>query len=503
MNNNFSQEFVNSNFTHLHNHQHYSLLDGFGTAEEYCKRAVELGQVAIANTDHGNLHAIYEFVHTARKYGLTPIPGCEFYVAPENPFGARHKEKVFYGENGEKSDKYDVSGNGTYLHMTIWAYNMTGLSNLMKLSTLSYKEENFYQKPRIDINLLAEYSEGLIASTGCPSSEISTRLLLGQKEKAYDYARRMVEIFGDNYYVEIMNHHMDIDLEKRLLPLQVQLSKDLNIPLLATNDIHYCNADEAISHEELLCSQSGSVMSEPVRNDDDLSKGGKRFAFNGKDYYFKSTEEMKELFPEDKYPGAITNTMKIARQCEDINLPYNPKLKPNASFPQEFDNEIEYYNYQIQEGKRKRYPYLTEEEEKEIDRRIQVDNDSIIASNFVSYMLVVADYMNWAKENTSTRDKNGNIVALGIGVGRGSVGGSMHSFLLGISETDPARFDLIPERFLSAGRGEMYEIEFEDGTIIQKLASDKNYLELEDLDSTKFTFQIENGDEIYIETEEK
>lgn len=400
-------------YVSLHNHTHDSILDGYSKPSEYISRAVELGHKGIGLTDHGNLFGTFSFLQETRKAGIVGVPGCEFYVAPINPDGARHIGPVFYGPGGKKSQN-DVASNGAYLHLSVWAYNNVGLHNLFMLSTLSNDPSRFYKKPRTDFEMLSQFSEGLIVSTGCPSSEISTRFLLGQDDKAYSYARQLKEVFGSRLYVEVMDHHMNIDLERTLLPKQLKMSKDLGIPLLATNDCHYAHQDDSVPHEEMLCIQSGSRM-------DDLpyDEGGSRFAFNGNEYYLKTADEMSASFPADDFPNALRNTLEISEMASDVTLDFDPHLKPKPVIPEGFDSALSYYKHLINEGFKKRYGGAPKEIREEALRRNKTEFDVIYSSDFIGYMLVVRDYLVWTKDHYSTTDDSGTILALPTGVGRG------------------------------------------------------------------------------------
>lgn len=462
-------------FVHLHVHSHGSLLDGFSTASEYLDKVEQLGMRGIGLTDHGNTFGAYDLVRAANSAGKIGIPGAEFYVAPINPLGARVKGPVYYGPGGQKVARKDVSGDGAFLHLTVWAHTQEGMRNLFRLSSLSFKPENFYSKPRIDFDMLAEHSEGLIVSTGCPSSEISTRFQLGQDDKAYEYARRLKDVFGERLFIEVMDHNMSIDLERVLLPKQLEMSKKLGIQLLATNDAHYANADDAKHHEEMLASQSGSRMSETP-----IDEGGTRFAFEGKEYYLKTSDQMAELFPDKDYPNAISNTLLIAEMAQDIKLDYDPSLMPKANIPAEFGNEVEYYKYLLEKGFEDRYGSSPKHIQEEARRRMAYEFDVIYSSNFLNYMLTVSEYIVWARENFSTRDAEGKILALGVGGGRGSIGGSIHAYLLYISELDPIRWNLIFERFLTSGRGNIYRVEYEDGTAEEIVVSEEKNVQTAD-----------------------
>jgi DNA polymerase-3 subunit alpha len=477
-------------FMSLHTHTHNSMLDGFSKTMEYLDRAEKLNQPGIGISDHGNLFGVYDLIQGARARDMIGVPGCEFYVAPINPEGAQKKGPVFYGPGGQKAERNDVSSNGAYLHMTVWAYNNVGLQNLFKLSTLSFRPENVYQKPRIDFTMLTEHSEGLIVATGCPSSEISTRFLLGQDDKAYEYARRLKDVFGDRLFVEIMDHNMSISLERDLLPKQLELSKKLSIPLLATNDSHYAHPHDAIHHEEMLCLQSGAFMDSPT-----WDEGGNRFAFQGDQYYLKSSEEMAAIFPEADFPGALKSSLVIAEMTQEITLDFNPHLRPKPQIPPAFADEVEYYKHLLEEGFQRRYGSFSADVQEEARRRISHEFQVIHSSDFVGYMLTVREYLVWTRETYSTRNEQGEILALSIGVGRGSVGGSIHAYLLDISEVDPIEHDLIFERFLSAGRGATYRIVYSDGTSEEIVVSDEKQVrnaagELEH----KYVHQLQPGD---------
>lgn len=483
-----------NDFVHLHVHSDNSMLDGYGKPKEYLKTVSEMGQRGMGITDHGNVHGAYSLLSQAQEFGITGIPGCEFYLAPINPEGARAKRAVYYGANGQKQGNDDVAGAGAYLHLTVWAINPEGMHNLFKLSTLSNQQENFYMKPRIDFEMLAAHSDGLIVSTGCPSGEISTRFRLGQDKEAYDYAGRLKEVFGDRLFVEIMDHDMNIELERSLLPKQMELAKKMGLPLLATNDAHYAHANQSIHHEEMLCSQSGGRMS-----DLPYEEGGNRFAFNGNQYYLKSADEMAEIFPERDFPGALSNTLLIAEMAENMKLDFNPDLMPSPVIPPEFNSEIEYYRHLLNEGFRERYGDKPREIKEEAIRRMRDEMDVIYSSNFVGYMLTVRDYLIWTRDRYSTFDDSGKLLAPAIGPGRGSVGGSVHAYCLGISEIDPVRWETIFERFLSAGRGHTYEIEYEDGTTEQIIISaTKEVISPEGENESKYIHQLQPGDEIVV-----
>lgn len=486
-------------YVSLHTHSHTSLLDGFGTVKEYVQRTVELGQTGLGLTNHGSEHELLALIRECQKAGITPVPGCEFYVAPENPEGARVMRPVYYGKtdkDGPLEKSHDVAGSGAYLHQTIWAYNAQGLSNLMKLSELSYRPEHVYRKPRIDFDMLAEHSEGLIVATGCPSSEISTRLRLGQKDEAYAYAGRLKEVFGDRLFVEVMDHGMRTNLERDLLTQQLALSKYMGIPLLATNDSHYSRPEDAVHHEEMLASQSGSRMSQTP---DYL--GGTRFAFDGDQYYLKSAQEMERLFPVDSFPGAVTNSLLITEMCQDIDVPFNSHLAPHAITEHGMSPE-EYLKYKIDQGMAEWSVGKTSEQLEWAENQLRKEWNVIVPSGFASYMLTVAENINWTNEQFSVRDVDGTPVVRATGAGRGSIGGSFIAYLLKISAIDPSKYPVNFERFLSDGRGNIHTITFEDGETTERIASTE-YKVLADDGTivTKYAHQLEPGDKVVIEEE--
>lgn len=483
-------------YVHLHVHSDNSILDGMGTIPEYVNRASELGQRGIGLSDHGDVYGLYGLLQESKKAGISAVPGCEFYVAPENSEGAKHIGPIFYGRGEKGAGSADVSGRGSYLHLTVWAINNTGLHNLFKLSTLSWQKEHYYSKPRIDFNMLAEHSEGLVVATGCPSSEISTRFRLGQDDKAYEYAQRLKEVFGDRLYVEIMEHGMKSDLERNLLGKQLELAKKLDLELLATNDAHYGHKHDSPHHEEMLAAQSQSYMSEPP-----FSEGGKRFAFEGDQYYLKSFEEMNELFPDRDFPRALSNTIGIAEMAQDISFEYDPTLKPKPVLEDGVD-EVSYFKKLIEEGFKKRYGHLSKDIQKEAKKCIQDEFHVFHSSDYVGYMLTVHEYTNWTQNNYSTVDSTGVRLALPTGPCRGSAGGSVVSYCLGITELDPLRHNLIFERFLSPGRGSVYEVVYEDGTTEQFIASDEVTVKSGDDTKIHYAHKLEPGDTVLVENED-
>lgn len=494
-------------YVSLHNHSFYSELDGLASLNEYLSRAAELGQRGFGLTDHGSMAGVFKGLELGRKYGVSLIPGVEAYVAPENPDGASVDHAVFYGEESQR--RFDVSANGSYLHLTLWAYSQEGLSNLFHLMEYAGRLEHRRVKGRIDWDSLVDYSEGLIVSTGCPSSEISTRFTLGQDEKALDYCGRLIDVFGEgNTFIEVMNHRMSNPLERNLLEKQLWLKKQFpSVGLLATNDCHYAYAEHSGHHEEFLCSQSGAKMTDPT-----YDEGGKRFAFDGSDYYLKSAAEMESLFPEADFPGALSNTLLIAERCEDLTIQFDSHLKPTldlTSLPPELSADDPEFLFKklIFMGLAKRYPQLFAyretprphvsplvkgEDTDRILKRVADEFEVIKSSDFIGYLLTVFEYANWANDEFSIRDESGKILAGATGAGRGSAAGSLISYCLGITRVDPLRYNLIFERFLTAGRGAVREITYTDGTTDVLNVADK----VEVGGKTIYVHQLNEGDEV-------
>ncbi|MFD7449157.1 DNA polymerase III subunit alpha [Kitasatospora sp. NPDC059827] len=417
---------MSDSFAHLHVHTEYSMLDGAAKNGKLFAEAERQGMPAIAMSDHGNMFGAYEFFHSAAKTGVKPIIGIEAYVAPASRF---LKKQVFWSPGGQRptgSDGEggkDVSGGGRYTHMTMWAQNATGLRNLFKLSSLA-SMEGYYMKPRMDRELIAANATGIIATTGCPSGEVQTRLRLGQYDEAVKAAGAYQDIFGkENYFLELMDHGLSIEQDVREDLLR--LAKDLNIPLLATNDSHYVTADQADAHDSLLCVGVG-------KNKDDPN----RFKFNGSGYYVKTAEEMRELFRE--LPEACDNTLAIAERIESYDevFTYVDRM-PQFDVP-EGETQASFLRKKIEVGLQHRYG---DSPSQEVLDRIELEMGVISPMGFDAYFLVVADICQYARDN-----------GIPVGPGRGSAAGSMVSYLTRITELDPLEHDLLFERFLNPER---------------------------------------------------
>ncbi|MGB4706814.1 MAG: DNA polymerase III subunit alpha [Aquiluna sp.] len=412
-------------FVHLHNHSEYSMLDGAARIKQLVAKAAELAMPAIAITDHGNSHGAYEFWKQATAHNIKPIIGIEAYLAPGS---RKDKTRVRWGDGGGD----DVSGGGAYSHLTMWATNNDSMQNLFRLSSEAYLS-GYYFKPRMDRELLSQYGKGLIATTGCPGGEVQTRLRLGQYQEALDTASEFRDIFGKgNYFVEVMDHGLEI--EKRVRDDLLRLSKDLDLPLVATNDLHYTEKEDSVAHDALLCVQVGSNLDDP-----------NRFKFESQEYYLKSAKQMRDLFSE--IPEAADNTLLIAERSE-VNFAKRD-LMPRFPVP-EGQTEAALFEAEVWEGMNKRFPSGYSDDHK---RQAAYEIDVIKTMGFPGYFLVVSDFIRWARQQ-----------GIRVGPGRGSAAGSVASYALGITELDPLKHDLIFERFLNPERLSMpdIDVDFDD-----------------------------------------
>src|SRR3954471_17174631 len=426
-------------FVHLHVHTEYSMLDGAARLDDLFRRTSELGMSSIAMTDHGNVFGAYAFYSKATAAGIKPIIGMEAYLTPNT--SRFEKKRVRWNDGGDD----DVSGSGAYTHMTLLAETTAGMHNLFRLSSRASMEGYYYQ-PRADRELLNEYAAGLIGTTGCPSGEVQTWLRIGDYAKARQSAAEFQEIFGkDSYFIELMDH--DLVIEKRVRDGLLQLSQDLAIPVIATNDSHYVRREDAPDHEHLLCVSSGSVMSDP-----------KRFRLEGDGYYIKSAAEMRELW-EHKHgmKEACDNTLLIAERCEVSFTEGNGTYMPRFPVPAA-ETEESWFRKEVLLGLDHRYPGGVPEASR---ARAEFEMGVIVQMGFPGYFLVVADFINWAKDN-----------GIRVGPGRGSAAGSLAAYAMGITDLDPLAHGLIFERFLNPERVSMpdVDIDFDDrrrGEVIQ------------------------------------
>ncbi|ATL82231.1 MULTISPECIES: DNA polymerase III subunit alpha [Streptomyces] len=416
-------------FTHLHVHTQYSLLDGAARLKDMFNACNEMGMTHIAMTDHGNLHGAYDFYQQATGAGITPIIGIEAYVAPES---RRYKRRVQWGQPHQKRD--DVSGSGGYTHKTIWASNKTGLHNLFRLSSDAYMEGYFVKWPRMDKETIAQWSEGLIASTGCPSGELQTRLRLGQFDEALKAASEYQDIFGkDRYFLELMDH--GIEIERRVRDGLLEIGKKLDIPPLVTNDSHYTYARESEAHDALLCVQTGKNLSDPDR-----------FRFDGTGYYLKSTDEMYAIDSSDAWQEGCRNTLLVAEQIDNNGWFEKRDLMPRFDVPEGY-TEVTWFQEEVKKGMARRFPGGVPEDRQSL---AEYEMDVIIQMGFPGYFLVVADFIMWAKNN-----------GIAVGPGRGSAAGSIVSYAMGITDLDPVEHGLIFERFLNPERVSMPDVDID------------------------------------------
>ncbi|MBD8479450.1 DNA polymerase III subunit alpha [Microbacterium sp. CFBP 8794] len=424
-------------FVHLHVHSEYSMLDGAARIGPMVQEAAKQGMSAIAVTDHGNTFAAYEFYKTAKDAGIKPIIGIEAYVTPGTH--RSDKTRVRWGTPEQQGD--DVSGSGAYTHMTLLSETTEGMHNLFRLSSKA-SMEGYYFKPRMDRELLQTYGKGLIATTGCPSGEVQTRLRLGQYEAARAAAAEFQDIFGkENYFAEIMDHGLSI--ERRVMSDLLKISKDLDIPLVGTNDLHYTHQHDATSHAALLCVQSGSTLDDP-----------KRFRFDGDGYYVKSPAEMRQVFRDN--PEACDNTLLIAERCEvefNTSANYMPRFPVPAG-----ETEDSWMIKEVENGLHDRYPGGIPDA---VRKQAEYETGVILQMGFPGYFLVVADFINWAKDH-----------GIRVGPGRGSGAGSMVAYAMKITDLDPLQHGLIFERFLNPDRVSMpdFDVDFDDrrrGEVIQ------------------------------------
>ncbi|WP_219471693.1 DNA polymerase III subunit alpha [Nonomuraea rhizosphaerae] len=416
-------------FVHLHVHTEYSMLDGAARLKQMFKQVGDLGMPAIAITDHGNMHGAYDFYRQATGAGIKPIIGIEAYVAPE----LRHNKKpVLWGEPSQKRD--DVSAGGYYTHMTIWARNKTGLHNLMKLSSRAYTEGFVRKWARMDAEILAEHSEGLMATTGCPSGEVQTRLRLGQYDEAVKAAAKFQDIFGrDNFFLEVMDHGLDI--ERRVRDGLTRISAELSIPPVVTNDSHYTYESDSSSHDALLCIQTGKQLSDPDR-----------FRFDGSGYYIKTADEMRAVDSSDLWAEGCRNTLLVAEKVDPTGFFEFKNLMPTYPIPDGM-TESEFFRRTVWEGMDRRWPEGYDDEHK---RQAEYEIGIIEQMGFPSYFLVVADFIMWAKEN-----------GIPVGPGRGSAAGSLVAYAMGITDLDPLPHGLIFERFLNPDRVSMPDVDID------------------------------------------
>lgn len=429
------------NFTHLHVHTEYSLLDGSSKIKEITKRAAELGMDSLAITDHGVMYGVIDFYKAAKEAGIKPILGCEVYVAP-----------------GSRFDKEAGSGEDKYNHLVLLAETSEGYKNLMKIVSRGFTE-GFYYKPRVDKEVLLKYHEGIIALSACLAGEVQRYLTRGMYDMALDAALGYEKIFGKgNFFLELQDH--GIPEQQYVNPQLLRMSKETGIELVCTNDVHYTYAQDADAHDILLCIQTGKKVTDE-----------NRMRYEGGQYYLKSPEEMSELF---KYaPQALENTCKIAKRC-NVEIEFGVTKLPEFVVPAGYTSWT-YLNYLCYDGLKKRFPELTEtlsvdemvkqaeaeavedrkdvviknaKDTNDIFQRLAYELSVIYSMGYVDYFLIVWDYINYARVHD-----------IPVGPGRGSAAGSLVSYCLGITDLDPIKYSLIFERFLNPERVSMPDID--------------------------------------------
>ncbi|MCD7981620.1 MAG: DNA polymerase III subunit alpha [Clostridiales bacterium] len=398
-------------FAHLHVHTEYSLLDGSNKITEYVDRVKELGMTAAAITDHGVMYGVIDFYRAAKKAGIRPILGCEVYVAP-----------------GSRFDREPGRGDERYYHLVLLAENDTGYANLMKLVSIGFVD-GYYYKPRVDMEVLQQYHEGLIALSACLAGEVQRYLVRGMYEDAKQAAERYEECFGKgNFFLEMQNHGI---AEQELVNQQLmRMHEETGIDLVATNDVHYTYAEDVEPHDILLCLQTGKKLS-----DED------RLRYEGGQYYVKSEQEMRELF--SYAPEALDNTQKIADRCE-VQIEFGVTKLPRFDVPEGYTS-WEYLNKLCREGLERRYP---PERLPELTEKLEYELGVIQNMGYVDYFLIVWDFIRYAREN-----------GIAVGPGRGSAAGSLVAYTLDITQLDPIRYNLLFERFLNPERVSMPDID--------------------------------------------
>ncbi|APT92258.1 DNA polymerase III subunit alpha [Corynebacterium phocae] len=425
----------NSSFVHLHNHTEYSMLDGMAKVDLLAEEVSRQGMPAVAMTDHGNMYGSNAFYHAMVAAGVKPIIGIETYMAPESRF---NKKRLKWGTPDQKRD--DIAGSGTYLHQTMLAENATGLHNLFKLSSLASYEGQVGKYARMDADLVAEHADGIIATTGCPSGDVQTRLRLGQFDQALEAAAMWQDIYGrDNYFLELMDHGLDI--EKRVRDELLEIGRKLDLPPLVTNDCHYVLESQARAHEAMLCVQTGKTLMDTDR-----------FKFDGTGYYVKTAQQMRELW-DDTVPDGCDNTLWIAERVQDYGEIWEAHphdRMPIADVP-EGHTPTSWLHHQVMEGLQDRFPGA--EVPEDYVKRAEYEIEVIDMKGYPSYFLIVAELIKHARS-----------IGIWVGPGRGSAAGSLVAYALTITNIDPMEHGLLFERFLNPERPSApdIDIDFDD-----------------------------------------
>ena len=404
-----------SEFVHLHNHSDYSLLDGAQRIDQLVNTIDDLNMDSVALTEHGNMFSVVPYYKHAKSAGIKPIIGCEIYVATGSRFDKNHRPGRGWGNN----------------HLILLAQNFTGYKNLMKLVTAGYLE-GFYYRPRIDMELLRKYSDGLICMSACLKGEVPEKMLNGDYEGAKNAALMFSDIFPDNYYLEIQNH--GIPEEEKNIQNMKTLSSELGLPLVCTNDAHYAKQDHWEAHDIHICLGTGKERSDP-----------NRLRYATPEFYFKTQDDMYKLFKD--FPGAIENTRKIADSI-DLTLPIGESHLPNFPIPNKSSTQDpdEYLKLLTEQGALSIYGDISPDIKGRMDHELKV----IKNMGFAGYFLITADFVKYAKDSN-----------IPVGPGRGSAAGSIVSYALGITSIDPLKHDLLFERFLNPDRISMPDIDID------------------------------------------
>ena len=425
----------NSSFVHLHNHTEFSMLDGMAKVDLLAEEVDRQGMPAVGMTDHGNMFGSNAFYRRMTEAGIKPIIGIEAYMAPESRF---NKKRVLWGTPDQKSD--DVSASGAYLHQTMLAENADGLRNLFRLSSLASYEGQLGKWPRMDAELIAEHAQGIIATTGCPSGDVQTRLRLGQYDEALEAAAMWQDIYGkDNYFLELMDHGLHI--ERRVRDDLLRIGQALDLPPLVTNDCHYVLESQAPAHEAMLCVQTGKTLLDPDR-----------FKFDGTGYYIKSAQQMREIW-DDMVPDGCDNTLWIAERVGDYGELWEEHphdRMPLATVP-EGETPTTWLRKEVHRGLQDRFEGGTVPEE--YYKRADYEIDVIDMKGYPSYFLIVAELIKHARS-----------IGIRVGPGRGSAAGSLVAYALTITNIDPIEHGLLFERFLNPERPSApdIDIDFDD-----------------------------------------
>ena len=414
-------------FVHLHQHTEYSMLDGAARIGDVVTAAVADGQPAMGITDHGNMYGVLDFYKECRRQGVKPIVGSELYMAHE----ARDERLRLRGARMDDSGGEAEGGKKPYYHLTTLVENETGYKNLIQLSSRAFME-GYYRKPKVDWDLLAQHSEGLIVTTGCLGGHVLQAMMNSGYDAACERAGRLLDIFGrDHLFVELQDH--GIPEQRSTNPQLVQLAKRLQLPLLATNDSHYVHQHDAVAHDALLCVQTGSLMSDPDR-----------FRFSGDHHYLKTSQEMRHLFREVE--SACDNSLWIAERCE-LEIEFGKPLLPNFPLPEGFTDDADYLRHLTFEGARRRWgDDLPDEAVERLTYELKVIGDM----GFSSYFLIVWDLIKHARD-----------AGIRVGPGRGSAAGCAVAYTLWITDLDPIKYDLLFERFLNPSRVSMPDIDMD------------------------------------------